>query len=202
MPRPGITPKQRRETREKIREAAARLARQSELKNITIRGVAKEAGVSVGTIYKYFEDIYDLGRSLWQEPVNELRQQMADIAAKTQDPAARIRAMLQAYADFARDKHRVFRGAFLYVRPEVREKPEQGALEEEPFSKYLMAAIVEGQEKGALIDDDPRMLTQLIWASLHGALAIPINIERIDFDPPEQLAKAMIDSVMTMIEKG
>ena len=201
MPRPAITPEQRLETREKIREAAARLARQSELKNITIRGVAKEAGVSVGTIYKYFEDIYDLGRSLWQEPVNELRQQMADIAAKAQDPVARIRAMLQAYADFARDKHRVFRGAFLYVRPEAREKPEQAPLDQEPFSRFLITAIAEGQKKGVFIDGDPKQLAQLIWASLHGALALPINIERIAFDPQEQLAGAMIDSIMSMIEK-
>lgn len=201
MPRPAITPEKRLETRENIRAAAGRLVRQGELKNITIRAVAKEAGVSVGTIYKYFEDIYDLGRSLWQEPVNALRQQMVDIVQKTDDPAVRIRAMLQAYADFARDKHRVFRGAFLYVRPEARKKPDQAALEEEPFSKFLMAAIAEGQDNGIFIEGDQKQLAQLIWASLHGALALPINIERIAFDPPEQLAGAMIDSIMAMIEK-
>ncbi len=201
MPRPVITPEQRRETRERIRSAAATLVRRGNLEKITIRAVAKQAGVSVGTIYKYFEDISDLGRSLWQEPVNQLRAQMSDIVNSTDDPAARIHNLLRAYAEFAREKHRVFRGAFLYVRPDSRPIPDQTALEEEPYFQFLTAAITEGQETDAIIDGDPKMLAQLLWAALHGALALPINIERIAFDPPEQIADAMITSIMTMIEK-
>ncbi len=201
MPRPVITPEQRRETRERIRSAASSLVRQGNLESITIRAVAKQAGVSVGTIYKYFEDISDLGRSLWQEPVNQLRAQMSDIVNSTDDPAARIHNLLRAYAEFAREKHRVFRGAFLYVRPDSRPIPDQTALEEEPYFQFLTAAITEGQETDAIIDGDPKMLAQLLWAALHGALALPINIERIAFDPPEQIADAMITSIMTMIEK-
>ncbi len=201
MPRPVITPEQRRETRERIRSAASSLVRQGNLESITIRAVAKQAGVSVGTIYKYFEDISDLGRSLWQEPVNHLRAQMSDIVDSTDDPAARIHNLLRAYAEFAREKHRVFRGAFLYVRPDSRPIPDQTALEEEPYFQFLTAAIIEGQETDAIVDGDPKMLAQLLWAALHGALALPINIERIAFDPPEQIADAMITSIMTMIEK-
>lgn len=199
MPRPSITPEQRLETRERIRVAAATLLRQGSPEKINIRSVAKEAGVSVGTIYKYFEDISDLGRSLWQEPLEALRRQMADIAQNTEEPIARIRALLGAYAAFAKEKHRVFRGAFLYVRPETREKPQQTQLEDEPFSQLLKSAIIEGQENGTIVNNDAKMLTQLLWAALHGALALPINIENIAFEPPEQIADEMIDSMMAMI---
>ncbi|WP_108811551.1 WHG domain-containing protein [Sphingorhabdus sp. Alg231-15] len=202
MPRPVITPEQRRETRERIRSAAAMLVRQGNPEKITIRAVAKQAEVSVGTIYKYFEDISDLGRSLWEEPVNELRAQMSDIAESIDDPTARIHALLCAYVEFAREKHRVFRGAFLYVRPDSRPIPDQTALEEEPYFQFLTSAIAEGQETGAIIDGDPKMLAQLLWAALHGALALPINIERIAFDPPEQIADAMIKSIMALIDKN
>ncbi|GAB5486575.1 MAG: TetR/AcrR family transcriptional regulator [Parasphingorhabdus sp.] len=201
MPRPAITPEQRHETRERIRAAAGRLVRQGNLENITIRAVAKEAGVSVGTIYKYFEDISDLGRSLWQEPVEELRQKMSGIAGKIDDPVNRIRALLQVYADFAETNNRVFRGAFLYVRPESRQKPDQAALEDEPFFQFLQAAIADGQKSGIFVDGDTKMLAQLLWAALHGALALPNNIERIAFDPPQKIASAMIDSIMMMIGK-
>lgn len=201
MPRPAITPEKRLETRERIRVAAGRLVRQGNPENITIRSVAKEAGVSVGTIYKYFEDISDLGRSLWQEPVDALRTEMSGIAGKTKDPAARIHALLTAYADFAREEHRVFRGAFLYVRPDSRQKPDPTALDEEPFYHHLKAAIVEGQNSGVFIDGEARMLAQLLWAALHGALALPNNIERIAFDPPQKIADAMVDAIMAMITK-
>ena len=202
MPRPSITPEKRHETRERIRAAASRLVRQGNPESISIRAVAKEAGVSVGTIYKYFEDISDLGRSLWQEPVEELRQKMSDIAKKNDDPIDRVRALLQAYADFADTNHRVFRGAFLYVRPESRQKPDQTALEEEPFFQYLQAAIADGQKTGAFANGDNKMLAQLLWAALHGALALPNNIERIAFDSPKEIAGAMIDSILTAIEKN
>ncbi|MEP2102292.1 MAG: TetR/AcrR family transcriptional regulator [Parasphingorhabdus sp.] len=201
MPRPAITPEQRLETRERIRAAAATLVRRGNPESITIRAVAKQAGVSVGTIYKYFADISDLGRSLWQEPVEALRGQMLDIVRKTDDPVARIRALLQEYADFARDKERVFRGAFLYVRPETRPKPDAIALEEEPFFQHLQAAILEGQKSGVIIDGNAKTLAQLLWAALHGALALPNNIETIAFDPPKKMADEMIDSIMVMIDK-
>lgn len=201
MPRPATTPQQRLETRDRIRTAAASLVRQGNPEKITIRSVAKEAGVSIGTIYKYFEDISDLGRSLWQEPVDALRRQMANIAENTDDPVRRIRSLLSVYADFAREKHQVFRGAFLYVRPESRPRPDATALEDEPFFRHLKTAILEGQKSGAFIDGDAKMLAQLLWAALHGALALPNNIERIAFDPPEQIADAMIHSIMAMIER-
>ncbi len=202
MPRPAITPKKRLETREHIRAAAATLVRQGSPEKITIRAVAKQAGVSVGTIYKYFEDISDLGRSLWQEPVDELRRQMSDIAKNNDDPVNRIRALLQAYADFAHKNHRVFRGAFLYVRPDSRQLPDQAALKDEPFFRYLETAIADGQEAGVFVDGSKKMLAQLLWAALHGALALPHNIERVAFDPSEQIAAAMIDSIMVMIQKS
>lgn len=202
MPRPAITPEKRLETRERIRDAAGRLVRQGNPDNITIRAVAKEAGVSVGTIYKYFEDISDLGRSLWQEPVDALRAEMSVIAEKTEDPATRIRTLLREYANFARDKHRVFRGAFLYVRPDSRQRPDPTALEEEPFYRHLETAILEGQQSGVFVDGEARMQAQLLWAALHGALALPNNIERIAFDPPQKIVDAMIDAIMAMIEKG
>ena len=200
MPRPALTPEQRQNTRELIRDAAAVIVRQGNLTNFTIRAVAKEAGVSVGTIYQYFKDITDLGRSLWQEPVEELRKQMAEIVAQTNDPASRIRALLQVYADFAIDKHRVFRGALLYVRPESREKPEQVALEQEPFFGHLETAIGEGQKSGLFVAGDKKLMAQLLWSALHGALALPNNMERIAFDPPERLAEAMIEAIMKTIE--
>ncbi len=202
MPRPSITPEQWLETRERIRAAAGTLVRQGNLEKITIRTVAKEAGVSVGTIYKYFEDISDLGRSLWQEPVDALRQQMTEIAENTADPAARIRALLHAYADFAHKKRQVFLGAFLYVRPESKEKPDPTSLEDEPFFHLLKIAILEGQQNGTFVDGDAKMLAQLLWAALHGALALPNNIERIAFDPAPQIADAMIDFIMVMIARS
>lgn len=50
------------ETRMNIFQAALSLlnTQEQELENITIRGIAKEAGVSIGTFYYYYETKYDV----------------------------------------------------------------------------------------------------------------------------------------------
>lgn len=199
MPRPAVTPEQRKETRKRIREAAARLVAKRHLQDITVRAVATEAGVSVGTIYMYFENLTELAQSLWLEPVNKLKKEISEDAEKTKDPVDRIRVLLEHYARFANEQHAIFKGAFLYVRPDSMKKPEQVNLEEEVFFCYLRDSIAEGQKGGHIRQGDPAALAQTLWAGIHGAMALPITLDRLSFNPPQDMARHMIDTLMTMI---
>ena len=201
MPRTYLTPQQRQKTRDRIRKVAASLCKGGDPRELTVRAVAKEANISVGTIYRYFENISDLLRSLWQEPVDDLRAEMAAIAEATKDPLKRIELMLEAYANFAEEQEQVFRGIFLLVRPETSIQPEKRALDSEPFFEFLSTAIVEGQKSGQIIEGDEKMLAQLLWAALHGSLSLPINIDVIDFTRPAELAREMIQHLMKVVSK-
>ena len=72
MARPTLTKEQRAEIRSRIRKAATELYPESGLSDISARGIAKRAGVSVGTIYSYFDNLPELMQSLWIEPVRHL----------------------------------------------------------------------------------------------------------------------------------
>lgn len=69
MPRPSITPEQRQKMRSEIRAATIRVLRRLELspgdvrgyEQVTIRDVIDEAGISIGTFYKYFKNRTELG---------------------------------------------------------------------------------------------------------------------------------------------
>lgn len=200
MPRPAITPEQRQQVRERIRQAARRLLQSNRPQDITVRALAAEAGIAVGTFYTYYENLTELGQSLWMEPVAELREKMQADAERIRDPLQRIRALLRNYIQFAEDKRSVFRGAFLYVRPESMKKPEASELDSETFFCCLRDAIVEGQASGQIREGEPRSMALTLWSGVHGALALPMQMDRFVFDSPRQMAEHMMDSLIAQLE--
>ena len=196
MPRPALTDEQRQQTRRKIRRAAAELFARSGLADISARAIAETAGVSVGTIYSHFENLGELMQSLWKEPLGRLLDELEGISESTNDPEKRLKRLLEAYLQFATGQNAVYRGAFLYVRPDSHEKPVPVNLNQDRLFSVFRQAVVDGQKAGAFRKGNASRITQTLWAGLHGAIALPTNIDRLAFDPPERIARHMLDALM------
>ena len=181
MPRPALTEEQRRATRRRIRRAASELYAEAGLSRISARAVAERAGVSVGTLYTHFDNLTDLMRSLWRAPVARLYQEMRELAESTPDPVDRLTLLMRRYVRFAAEEASVYRGAFLFVRPQTDEQPEALPPGRNDFLRLLGDAISQGQAQGSVRAGDPEAMAQLIWAALHGANALPINIDLLFF---------------------
>jgi AcrR family transcriptional regulator len=193
MARKPATDAQRQAARRTLQKAAAGLYAEAGAAGVSARAIAQRAGVSVGTIYAYFGSLQGLMQSLWREPVEVINQQLAELAAGIEDPVGRLRALLNAYVEVALTRPELFRGAFLFVRPETLPKPEREPLEGTPFVALLASAIREGQARGIMRDGAPGELAQMAWAGVHGCLALPVNFDRLDFAEPSTLASQMID---------
>lgn len=192
MARKPATAEQRQAARRHIQKAAARVYSEQGAPGVSVRAIAQLAEVSVGTIYAYFGNLQGLMQSLWMEPVEAINARLADLAAGIADPVERLAALLNAYVEVARSRPELFRGAFLFVRPDTLPKPERGPLEDAPFAALLIAAIREGQACGALRDGDARELAQIAWAGVHGCIALPVNFDRLDLAEAPALAARMI----------
>lgn len=209
MSRPSITPKQKADKREEIREAVSRIARRRQLGSgditgwecITIRDVIEEAGISIGTFYKYFENREDLAQSIWSEPVEILKSEMQRDYDLAKTPADKIRVLLEHYVRFSIENRRVFRGAFLLVRPDGSAKQRAVDLKDEVFYQNLCRAFREGQDLKIFKPFDAHQMAQTFWAAIHGSAALPVNLDRYDFDPPEMIAVNMIDALLDMITR-
>lgn len=207
MARPSITPEKREEMRSHVREAVVRLVRRRNIapgdtqawNDISIRDVIEEAGISIGTFYKYFENRADLAQTLWAGPVGRLRDDMQASVDAASSPVDKVRALLDHYVRFALENDRLFRSAFLLVRDKSSSPPDPADLDEETFYRNLCAAFREGQDAGLFKPFDPDMMAQLFWAGIHGALALPINLDRYKFAPREVLVAKMIDALMELI---
>ena len=199
MARPKATPEQREKVRRSIQAAAAEIHRKEGITGISARAVATKAGVSVGTIYSYFGDLTGLMQSLWTGRVSVMEDQFRAQAAEIADPAERLAALLKTYLEFGIDQAALYRGALMFVRPAALETPDKQPLSEFAFPTLLRAAIVEGQSDGRIVGGDPDTLTQLLWSGVHGVLALPVNMDRLDLTPAETLVGDAVEGLMRMV---
>ena len=196
MARTHATHAQREHVRNQIRAAAADIFMSKGLAGISVRSIASEAGVSVGTVYSYFGNLQDLMQSLWKEPIARFEQTLDTIAAKNPDPLDRLQALMKSYLAFGLKNPDLYRGAFLFIRPETFETPEREKLTSARFAQLVVNAIVEGQASGAISSGRPAELAQLLWSGLHGVLALPTNLDRIAFKSPKGVGNTMIDAMI------
>ncbi len=198
MPRPPATQTQIDAVRSKIRQAAIELYREQGLSHLTARAIAVRAGVAVGTIYKHFGSLSELARTLWQGPVDRFEASLPSIIDEHQEPEQRLRVLLKAYVDFAERNAELYRGAFLYVRPPNSEQPEREPLTSSAFAKHLIETLQQGQSAGVFQPGDPNLQAQLLWAGLHGAIALPTNLDRLQWQPTE-LRREMVDTLLRLV---
>ena len=199
MARPKATPEQRAQVRRSIQSAAATLYRQEGLSAISARAVATKAGVSVGTIYTYFGDLTGLMQSLWTGRVAEQEDVFRALAAEQEIPLDRIEVLLEAYLKFGIENAVLYRNALMFVRPATLEAPEKEALSGYAFPTLIQHAIEDGQALETIIPGDPVQLTQLIWSGVHGALALPVNMDRLDLKPADEMVEATVASLLRIL---
>jgi AcrR family transcriptional regulator len=199
MPRPAATAAQRAEQRQRIRLAAAELYQQEGLPALSVRAIAKRAGVSTGLLYSYFANLSEFLRTLRLGPISELGHNLADIEAAEPDPIARIERLLQTYIDFATDHPDVHRGLLLFVRPPTSPPPDRGDPDHLLLHATLRRAIVEAQAAGEVRAGDPTVLAELLWSGVHGALALPVNVDTYALTDARELATEMVATLMTAI---
>lgn len=190
---------ERKEQRDRIRRAAANLYDEGGLPALSVRAIARRAGVSTGLLYSYFADMSDLMRSLWLRPVGEFADEVAAIVESESDPLVRIEQLLGAYVAWVHRHPEVHRGVLLFVRPPTGDTLSQQPVDQLALPRALRSAVIEGQKTATIRAGDPDELAQVLWAGVHGALALPINLDRWEFVPPDELATAMIDTLVASL---
>ncbi len=188
--------------RERIRLQALAVYNEAGLEAVSIRAVAKRAGMSPAGIYSFFASRQALIEALWLDPVRAMLDQMVVQAAATPDPLVLVRLLLDLFVRFSLANPEILRGAFLRVRPTKESAPSPRPLHQLDFHRLLAEAIAEGQTSGHIRPGDPALMAQALWAGLHGALAIPIHMEAWGLSDPQSLAEEVTTLLMTGLLDG
>ena len=143
-------------------EAGVRLVEDGGPDAVTIRGVARIAGVSHTAPLHHFRDRHELLDAVADRGFDLLVERLDASLAPDATPTEALRAYGRAYVDHAV----THRGLFtLMFRP-------TGEIQGEASYRRLIDLCAAAQAAGELPGDDPFRLALLLWSSVHGLAAL------------------------------
>ena len=196
MGRKRLTDEERERFRTRLLDVALELFAKAGFEAVSIRSLADQLGCSAMTPYRYFDDkaaIFDACRARAFEAFAEAQEATA---AKHTDPRNRVRALGQAYANFADRRPNEFRLMFELEQP--AEPSEDLGLAERRAFATIRNAVSESVEAGYM-RGDALTLAHMLWATLHGLVALDLNGKLVHGRAKRTLLKAFFDGIFSTV---
>lgn len=193
--------RERQETRSKILDAARQLFIEQGYDAVTMRKVAQSVEYSPTAIYVHFKDKEALMRELCTEDFNKLAEAF-QVVLQIEDPIERLQQVGIAYVNFAIQFPNHYRLMFMTPRPpEVSTVDERkGNIQKDAYA-LLIAVVQSAMEKKCFRPEwsDPDLLAQILWAGVHGVVALHLigaKDEWVDWRPLADTAKGMVKALL------
>lgn len=165
------------EKRERILYAAIRMFSQNGYSKATIKDIAKEAGVSFGTVFTYFENKDELFRAAVLEPLEDIKREMLLSLEPSEDPVGQIQELIASHFRYYAQQATYSR-MIQYVIGQP-DRFHDLFVELDRFSlelrDTLRPLILKGQEIGDLIELNPDDVSDTYLSFLNG-----VRLTRID----------------------
>jgi AcrR family transcriptional regulator len=159
--------------RQKVLEASLALIEESGLDRLSMREVARRAGVSHQAPYHYFDDREAILAALAGEGFTRLGQSLMRAAAQAgAQPAEALEAMGRAYVEFALHNPAYFQAMFRADAVPLDHYPDARQREDEAFGK-----LVEGIDQAFANQraDVRRSIAIACWAMVHGLATLMLE---------------------------
>ncbi|MGV9211048.1 TetR/AcrR family transcriptional regulator [Micromonospora sp. RB23] len=181
--------------REEIVDAAMKLLEDDTAQNMTLRGVARQAGISAPSIYPHFPDVDSILLAVAQRAFGILEQELGVL--DDEDPVERLRAICAAYLTFAERRPHQYRVMFGAVWDAAQALERTPAMAEELavlgmgafeiFRRTLADCVAAGRSASA----DPFADATALWVGLHGIAQLRVAAPL--FPWPAGLRDSVID---------
>lgn len=178
--------------RETLIQGALELIEEKGVEALSLRAVARAAGVSPGAPYHHFKNRGEILAAVASQGFVLMHEAMADAKAKAdqEDSTKCLCVMGEAYATFATKHPGHFRVMF---RPELSDRkafPELDAVAR-PVFEELANTVIAAQTDGNIPTGDPRRFILLSWAVAHGISSLMVDgplgvhFEKLDLNPSD-----------------
>jgi AcrR family transcriptional regulator len=174
-----------------IVEAAERVFADHGYDPAKVQVIAKEAGVSLATVYGIFPSKWEIFRAVQHDRLVALMQRVGTLVMNATDVFDRLRFGIEGYLRFHMDHPE-------FLRIQLREQVPWGTLDElhtpeqthawEQGLQMLTAAFREGIAQGLLVDDDPECSARM--ATAMGQVRLVLWVNRGMQDAPEEVGRA------------
>lgn len=177
-------------------KAALGIVEEQGVAGLTLRGVARQAGVSHAAPAHHFGDLRGLLAAVAAEGYRNLHTAMLESLAAKPDagPMERLEAVGVAYAMWAVRTPGCFRVMF---HPLLADRSTDAELEDAAHATYrvLVGAIVACQEAGAVRAGDPTEIALTAWSTVHGLATLAVDGQLRGWEP-ERLAPIVANNVL------
>src|SRR5688500_6730520 len=182
--------------RQALIDAALGLLRKQGAEALTLRAVARAAGVSQAAPYRHFADRAMLVAAVAQESFSRMGAAIEGAVHKGPLGPAALKRGMAAYVQFAHEhpaEYRVMFGAELADRQDM---PDLAQTALGTFA-LLREGIARNQEAGALAAGDATRRAVVAWATLHGLVMLSLDGQTaVTGDSIEVLAGAATDVLL------
>jgi AcrR family transcriptional regulator len=150
--------------RDRLVDAGAELVASEGTAAVSLREIARRAGVSHGAPRRYFPSHLELLSAVARRGFADLGTRLGEAAAGSEDdPRARLLALGRAYLDFAASNRGMYE---LMFRHDLLESGRLGLRDVSlPLFRKVVALVAEARP-GA--DTAPEVVAGALWANLHG----------------------------------
>jgi AcrR family transcriptional regulator len=187
--------------RDEIVAAAERvLEREGNEEALTLRSVAREAGIAAPSIYTHFADREAILEAVLDIAFERLRLLVLNAAGPVTDPVERLLAGCLAYVNFGMNdpaRYRVLFGRRRVGRPtleaqgDIANLPEVWRRRLDAFM-VLVEALRECVNAGRSASTDPFADATTIWTSMHGAVTMRQFIPGFPLPPLEKTVDDLV----------
>ncbi len=189
--------------RRALLDAALAMVEKEGPRGVSLRAVARFAGVSPAAPYRHFAGKEGLLAAVAEEGFRALESKMQAARDETDGLAlAEFRAIGYAYVRFAASNPSHFRVMF---GPEISDKSEHPSLREaaDKASQIIADAIAKCQRPGLEGGDtDPHRLFISAWATFHGLATLIVDGQLSDSVGSDAELEALGNSVTDVIYRG
>ena len=181
--------------RDDIIEAASRLLADPAAPPLTLRAVAREAGVAATSVYLHFADIQALILAVAERRFSELVRLQEAARDGSADLCQQLRAGCLAYCEFGLAHQGQYQVMFASPLPMPADMPPEQFPGLVPFRRLIdgVAACI-----GAEPTDEQAFITALlIWQQLHGIVSLRISRPRFPWPPLAETVAEAVDRLLT-----
>jgi AcrR family transcriptional regulator len=176
--------------RDDIIEAASRLLASPGAPPLTLRAVAREAGVAATSVYLHFADIDSLTMAVAGRLFDEMVRRQDAAREQVSDPFQGVLAGCLAYCEFGLEHQGHYQVMFANPLPMSADLPPEQLPGIAAFRRLIDAvARCIGTEPG---DEQAFFTAQLIWQQIHGIVSLRISRSRFPWPP---LAETVTEAV-------
>ncbi len=185
--------------RQEITSAARDLFVREGYANVSMRKIANKTGYSPTAIYLHFRDKGDLLHQICEQTFADLARNIMAIHVLSDGPLEKLRSGMREYVHFGLKHQSEYELVFITpLREDV--KGEYASSNGKIAFDTMTSVVSECVSANLLKSNDVTLISQTLWAGIHGVTALLISHKDFPFVDRAELIDSTIDTLIAGIK--